>query len=100
MRKIICVVAIIVLMGLLGCGEIEKSDNYIPVLPPTSKKVEAEIINSRFTIRSFGKFKAGYNDNEREILIITDTETKKEYLSITGCGTTEVVHKGKTIGEE
>lgn len=45
---------------------------------------------ARFSISSHGKFKAGYENNEREILIITDNETKHTYLGITGVGITEL----------
>ena len=44
----------------------------------------------RFTVASYGTFCAGYSNNVREILIVTDTKTKKQYLAITGCGTTEL----------
>lgn len=89
-----------ILMFLLsGCGE---SSSYIPVnkVKQVEKTVEKITESSRFEIYSYGEFKAGYNNNNREILIIRDTETKKEYIAITGCGVTEVVRKGKTTSEE
>jgi len=39
---------------------------------------------------TFGTFNAGYGDNVREILILTDNKTGIQYLSVTGCGTTEM----------
>jgi hypothetical protein len=57
----------------------------------------------RFTVESRGGFHAGYDENVREIMIVTDTQTGIQYLAVTGCGTTELrrVQRGKvTVTEE
>jgi uncharacterized protein YcfL len=56
--------------------------------------------SKRFSVESQGGFNAGYSNHEREILIITDTETGKKYLGITGVGVTEMFQSGKTTAEE
>lgn len=53
---------------------------------------EVPIINSdqRFTVTKHGTFNAGFDNNVREIIIITDTTTKRTYLGITGVGVSEM----------
>lgn len=64
--------------------------------PPPDKSVEVfavpaqQVEGARFRIERHGKFKAGYQNNEREILVIVDTETKRTYLGITGVGVAEL----------
>jgi len=66
-----------------------------------AKPVEApSATGARFVIEKHGWFKAGHQDNPREILIITDTKTHKEYLGVTGVGITELVKEGKSTREE
>jgi hypothetical protein len=76
------------MLALTGCDEQKK-----PAPPQLEKTVASspeQATSSRFLVESHGTFHAGYDDNRREILIITDTETGVQYLSITGCGTTEM----------
>lgn len=47
--------------------------------------------SDRFRVTSHGSFKAGYDNNVREIIVIEDTTTGVQYLAVTGCGTTELV---------
>jgi hypothetical protein len=95
MRKLCLVFFLCAPFILLG------GDCDLPEKLPVQKKIAAEKKPSkRFTLESFGSFDAGYSLNTREILIITDTETKKKYLAITGCGVTEMVDEGKTQAEE
>jgi hypothetical protein len=54
------------------------------------KVTELEPGKSRFTVESHGKFKAGYDNNVREIVVVTDHESGKHYLGITGVGITEL----------
>ena len=59
--------------------------------PTTAKILDVRGNNpGRFTVASYGTFDAGLHNNTREILIVTDTKTHKQYLAITGCGTTEL----------
>jgi len=96
-------IAILLCIVLQGCGQsppdpklINKED---ATVPPEIKTIKVEK-EQRFTVKSYGYFEAGYDNNKREILIVTDTKLQKEYLAITGCGVTEIVHRGKTQGEE
>ena len=68
---------------LVGCDETPKGAERAIYDAPQSE--------GRFTIESHGKFKAGYQSNTREILILTDTKTGRQYLGITGVGVSELV---------
>lgn len=57
------------------------------VIAPTP---EAASEGPRFKAESVGYFKAGYEKNIREILVLTDRKTGRQYLAVTGCGTTEL----------
>lgn len=50
----------------------------------------------RFTVTKHGKFDAGFGNNTREIVIITDTQTKRTYLGVTGVGVTEMRSESTT----
>lgn len=80
-----------------GCWEPKQVEN-----GPTVVAVD-EARGGRFTVQSHGTFKAGYDSNTREILIITDTVTGQEYLGVTGVGVSELrretVGKGSTVRE-
>lgn len=74
-----------------------------PPLPPKPKgarpivvdnATELEVGTPRFKVESHGKFES--NMREREILIITDLDTGKSYLGITGVGISELVTKTET----
>jgi hypothetical protein len=68
------------------CGSGSPAEN--TPITPEQKPIYDD--TGRFTVHSFGRFYGGFDNNEREIFIITDTTTKKQYLAITGCGTTEL----------
>lgn len=51
---------------------------------------QAESGNKRFSAVFHGEFFGGYQGNVRQIFIITDSVTGVEYLTVTGCGTTEL----------
>ena len=87
--KILCALVFLI---LAGC-----SDDGVPIVNKSLPPVPAEK-TTRFLVQSQCKFQAGYNDNIREILIVTDTTTNNKYLAITGCGVTELreVTTGKT----
>lgn len=57
---------------------------------------QAEGGTPRFRVETCGRFKAGYENAEREILIITDTYSERKYLGITGVGITELQQEVKT----
>jgi len=71
---------------------------YKPDSPKVTVRPSAELNSSRFSVVSAGWFEAGNERNLREILVITDNETKKTYLGITGVGVTELrmVNTGET----
>jgi hypothetical protein len=73
----------------IGC-QVPENPNKIEVKNQT---VTAEKVNKRFSAEFHGEFSGGYNNNIRSIFIIKDNQTKKEYLAITGCGTTELNDK-------
>lgn len=88
-----------------GCSNQEPTAESRPV--PKAKVVDVEgrpgFLPDRFSVTSYGSFRAGgdsYSDHQREILVVKDNETGVEYLTITGCGTSELVKKGKSTSEE
>ncbi len=73
----------ILALALTGCRDVEE----VAVSTPPEK-------GTRFNVQSQGAFEAGYGNHPREILILTDTKTGKQYLAVTGCGTTEMHTEG------
>lgn len=70
-----------------GCDDIPHApDNKVPVFNVPKQQVEG----ARFKVERHGKFKAGYEDNEREILVITDNTTGRQYIGVTGVGVSEL----------
>ena len=57
---------------------------------------ELEPGTPRFKVQSHGKFRAGFDNNVREILLITDLDTGKTYLGITGVGISELRSESHT----
>lgn len=63
-----------------------------PIIGVTQQSnVEPPIVG--WNIKSQGIFYAGYDNNRREILLIT-TPDGREFLAITGCGVTEYRRTG------
>ena len=85
---------LLVLLFLSGCDG-------MPQPPPELQKtiVQPSEQSTRFSIESQGTFNAGYDSHVREILVITDKKTGKEYLTITGCGTTELWSETRSTGK-
>lgn len=79
----------LLLIFCAGCGSNSNSPTTQPSGPP-SKEVASEWKNNRFLVQTYGKFNAGYENHTREILVIIDTSSKKQYLAITGCGVAEL----------
>jgi hypothetical protein len=72
---------------LIGCDE---DDSRIKV-------TRAPELSPRFRIETQGTFDAGNRSgNPREVLIIKDMLTGKEYLGITGVGVSEMHSEGKS----
>lgn len=69
-----------------GC-QMPEDPNKIEV---KSQTITAEKVNKRFSAEFHGEFRGGYGSHIRAIFIIKDNKTQKEYLAITGCGTTEL----------
>lgn len=74
-----------------GCENPQAPDSRVPVFEVPKQQVEG----ARFKVERHGKFKAGYEENEREILVITDSTTGRQYIGITGVGVTEL-HQEKS----
>lgn len=77
---------------LVGC---EAQDRYnreqeqrrVPVADQTA---QAESGSKRFRAAFHGEFFGGFDNNVRQIFVITDTSNGTQYLTITGCGVTEL----------
>lgn len=54
-----------------------------------------ELEGPRFKVETQGSFRAGFENNKREILIITDTKTGTEYLCVTDASISEMKAKKK-----
>lgn len=74
------------LLAESGCENAQAPDSKVTVFEVPKQQVEG----ARFKVERHGKFKAGYEANEREILIITDSTTRHQYIGITGVGVTEL----------
>ncbi len=87
---IMAVAIALILMTMVGC----KSE---PSSRPHTRLDQFEN-SGRFNVESHGSFYAGHRDNRREIVIITDSKTKKSYIGVTGVGVTELyeVSDGET----
>ena len=87
---------------LVGCEVKFKTDATTPTTAVQATPVESEGISEiepgvkRFVVESHGKFKAGFGNNEREILLITDKLTGKTYIGITGVGISELRRETST----
>lgn len=77
--------AIILYFIVIGCAR-PADTHRVPVDRTTIK-------STRFSITSAGTFRAGYDNNIREILLIKDVETGDTYLGITGVGIMELHHE-------
>lgn len=82
---LVSLVASLCCLGLSSC-EPQAPDKAVEVYGVPRQQTEG----ARFVVERHGMFRAGFDNNNREILIITDTETKKKYLGITGVGVTEM----------
>ena len=67
---------------------------------PISKTIPLEKVPSeslvvekqdRFTVERYGQFKAGYGNAPREIVVIIDNQTHKQYLGVTDVGVYEMI---------
>lgn len=86
----------VVLAALLaGCD-----DTPVEAVPAPAAVINGgDAHTNRFAVQSFGRFNGGYANHSREIFVITDTKTGAEYLTVTGCGTTELWTETKRTGK-
>lgn len=75
-----------VLISLTSCDTGNSSGN-VSYTPASTNTVP------RFEVHSQGKFKAGYANSEREILLIKDTKTGIQYLGITDVSLIKIKHE-------
>lgn len=78
---------LLLLVFVGGCLPEEQNEK-LPVARAAKNQVEKGPL--RFTVEAQGYFEGGYGGHKREIFIVTDRETGKQYLSITGAGVTEL----------
>lgn len=78
---------LIIALLLTGCNQSTNSQRDV-VQNKVSKAIEAR--SPRFICTSYGSFHGGYGDHEREIFIITDSKSGKQYLAVTGTGVAEI----------
>jgi len=83
---------------VLACG-CDKAVGELPANAPPAPLAIRGPNNGRFDIKSYGLFNAGFDDNTREILVLTDTQTGEEYLCITGVGVTELRRESRQVGK-
>ncbi len=82
---------------LFGCSGGEgKRNSSVEKKPDKAKPLSVENDTQRFTVTSFGKFNAGYDNHVREMLVIKDNKTGKSYFTVTGCGVTEIFEETST----
>ena len=83
------------LLFLLACG-CGGAHHAAEVVPHQPKQLMVANDTQRFTVMSYGEFRAGFEGNIREIVIVTDTETGHKYIGITGVGITELRSETET----
>lgn len=92
---IILVMVIAIIIPLINLAEQQEAERLatqaIRAVPVANATVAAESGTKRFSAAFHGEFHGGYDNNIRHIFVITDHNTGIEYLSITGCGTSELV---------
>jgi hypothetical protein len=89
----------ILALGLMGCDE-APTTNKVDVTPRVASTTNQVEKVEEFVITSKGKFKAGYGNEEREILLIKETATGEEYLAITDCAMIRRVKAAKEAKNE
>lgn len=70
--------------------------------PEATLKIDQEQLEgTRFKVAAVGEFRddSAYG-NKRRIYIITDTQTTKEYVGVSGVGISELGKHGKGISDE
>ena len=88
----ICFCAVVAFLH--GC---EQQEN-LKYIKTVDKTIQAEASDKRFSAEFHGEFRGGYDNNIRHIFVITDAQTRKQYLAITGCGTTELTTRATDDG--
>lgn len=94
----ICVAVLL----LAACEETKTSD---PVVQGKMRVESAGSVHTewaptgRFTVAFQGRFAAGYGDHNRDILLLTDTQTGHQYLAVTGCGVSELWTESRRSGK-
>ena len=58
-----------------------------------------EQVAKPFTAEFRGEFNGGFQNHIRQIFVLTDTETGRKYLTVTGCGTCELSQESYSVRE-
>lgn len=70
-------------MGADGCAP--SNTDKLEITPKTRLSPTQVEKTERFTIKSYGTFKAGYANSDREIFVMKDNKTGAEFIGITDC---------------
>lgn len=89
-------VMIITSVTLAGCDEpqVEQGPS------PAAVVDRGDAHTNRFGVERFGEFRGGFGNHVREILVVHDRATGRDYLAITGCGATELWTETHRTGKQ
>ena len=94
-----CAIIIAASLIIAGCGDPPHEDPKVKGKEYNEHGHPLIRDNGRFAIEAQTRFRAGFNDNIRDILIITDRKSGHRYLAITGCGITELRQETRRSGK-
>jgi hypothetical protein len=95
-------ILIITALAICGCEQTTAPDSSMPgrVVKQQGGSEWVEVVDSgRFTVKTHKRINAGYGNNVRDIMVIHDAETGRDYLAVTGCGTTELHSETRRVGK-
>lgn len=87
------ILSLLVVATLCGCGQ----------SPEDSRRVDTNgsATHGRFNLQLSETFRdPSAHDGYREVYLLTDTKTGREYVGVSGIGISEVIQSGKTTSEQ